>query len=71
MAEGIPAPEFEYQLCTGCGQCVQVCPDQALVMNDQRPEFVPEGDCTYCGLCEETCATGAIHLSYEIVLGAE
>lgn len=71
MAEGIPVPDFEYPLCTGCGQCVQVCPDRALVMNDQRPEFVPGGDCTYCGLCEENCPTGAIHLSYEIVLGTE
>ena len=71
MAERIPVPDFEYALCTGGGQCVQVCPDGALVMKEQRPEFVPESDCTYCGLCEESCPTGAIHLSYEIVLGAE
>lgn len=70
MTREIPIPGFNHALCTGCGACVAICPEQALLMDaNSRPQLRPEIDCTYCGLCEEACPTGAIFLSYEIVWG--
>jgi len=72
MTTEIPVPGFVYALCTGCGDCVAVCPEQALLMDEKkRPRLRVGIDCSYCGLCEETCPTGAIFLSYEIVLGGD
>ncbi len=70
MSTEIPIPRFNYALWTGCGECVAICPDQALLMDEKkRPQLRVEVDCSYCGLCEDTCPSGAIFLSYEIVLG--
>jgi ferredoxin-type protein NapG len=40
---------------TGCKLCVDACPYQAIVMNDeQRPEVIP-AKCNGCGKCESVC----------------
>ena len=62
-------PGFKYELCTACKDCVKACPEDALAMVAGRPELRPEVVCTYCGLCENICPTGAVFLTYEIVLG--
>ena len=71
MGSGIPLPSLNLVLCNGCGRCVAVCPEQALVLSDNppRPQLHPQVECEYCGLCEELCPTSAITLSYEIVFG--
>ena len=70
MEERVPLPGFRYELCTGCGQCVAVCPRQVLALDGERPHLLLNSDCTYCGACEEGCPTEAVYLSYEIVFGA-
>jgi len=47
-------------LCTGCGTCVGMCPQQALTMvkNDSREIYIPELDmekCDQCRICLEVC----------------
>jgi len=69
MVEKVPLPVFDFVLCTGCGECVLVCPEQVLVMAAGRPHLLPDVNCEYCGECEEICPTGAVSLSYEIVFG--
>lgn len=69
-AQDPPVPAFDLALCSGSGRCVAVCPVQALVLVNHRPKLRPGVPCTYCGTCEDACPTGAISLSYEIVLGA-
>lgn len=64
-------PGFQYELCTACQACVKVCPEHALAMVSAQPALRPEVICTYCGLCEDSCPTGAVFLTYEIVLGDE
>jgi formate hydrogenlyase subunit 6/NADH:ubiquinone oxidoreductase subunit I len=66
MSEQNPLPALAAGLCNGCGQCVTLCPEDALVMVDLRPQAPPEATCSYCGVCEEVCPSGAITLSYEI-----
>jgi coenzyme F420 hydrogenase subunit beta len=40
-------------VCTRCGTCVSICPEKALVMEDETPRLV--GKCTACGICYRAC----------------
>lgn len=45
--------------CTGCGACVNICPNRCLHWGtDNEGFFYPkyeDDNCTHCGLCEKTC----------------
>lgn len=45
--------------CIGCGQCVEVCPFEAINIVDEKA--VINENCTVCGSCIEVCPTDAIH----------
>ena len=45
--------------CTGCGNCVDVCPEQAITMHDYLA-MINEDLCIQCGTCANVCPTGAI-----------
>ena len=47
--------------CVNCGVCVQICPQQAHVMDGGGHSFKHER-CIACGKCEETCQGGAMKL---------
>ncbi|RJX36195.1 MAG: 4Fe-4S dicluster domain-containing protein [Desulfarculus sp.] len=49
---------IDKELCTGCGECLEACPFEALSLQDDKAQ-VNEA-CTLCGACEEVCPTGAI-----------
>lgn len=47
-------------LCTGCGTCVGICPQDAIEMvkNDSKGIYIPRLDgekCNQCGICFEVC----------------
>ena len=45
--------------CQRCGECVAVCPSEAILEGD--PIFTIEADkCIDCGVCESTCPHGSI-----------
>ncbi|MGQ9920654.1 MAG: FAD-binding protein [Desulfobacca sp.] len=46
--------------CTGCGQCLAVCPFAALSLVDDK--VVVNDDCTLCGACVEVCEFEALSL---------
>ena len=46
--------------CTGCGNCVEVCPVEAIELNDVAK--VDEETCVYCGACISECPVDAIVL---------
>jgi formate hydrogenlyase subunit 6/NADH:ubiquinone oxidoreductase subunit I len=60
------APQIDEKLCTGCGDCVSVCPAEALALQDGHALILNPEDCWYCGECEEMCPVGAISRSFEI-----
>ena len=61
-------------LCTGCGTCVALCPEEAikLTINERKGIYVPEIDeekCNDCGVCYEVCPGHEVdfkHLNLEI-----
>jgi ferredoxin len=47
--------------CSLCGRCVDVCPEQAITMDDAVT--IDSGRCTACGVCVDECPSRAISLS--------
>ena len=45
--------------CTGCGSCVDVCPEQAITIHDDLA-MINEDLCIQCGNCDNACPAGAI-----------
>ena len=62
-------PTLDLKACTGCGLCVERCPEEVVALKGRQIAFVHPGRCTYCGICEAVCPTQAISLTYAIVWG--
>ncbi|MBN2610174.1 MAG: FAD-dependent oxidoreductase [Bacteroidales bacterium] len=64
----------EWDKCTGCGNCADICPNQAIQMikipelesksgcKNERPQ-VDYGRCCFCGLCIDICPPGSLKLT--------
>jgi len=64
----------DWDTCTGCGNCADICPNEAITMIE-APEIKPEpgqknerpqldyGRCCFCGLCVDICPPGSLRLS--------
>ncbi len=63
---GAKEPGVSPEECTACGECVEVCGEDAvkLVGEEGPPEIDPE-KCLYCGQCIEVCPTGTIEAARE------
>ncbi len=46
--------------CTGCGECVDVCPVSVYEMKDGKSDPVNEDECIGCESCVEACPVEAI-----------
>lgn len=46
--------------CTGCGDCVDSCPVEALSIENEKA--VVNDECIDCGVCVEECPNGALSL---------
>ena len=75
-----PAPRYrgfhlnDWDQCTGCGNCADICPNEAITMVEV-PELEPKpgeknerpqldyGRCCFCGLCVDICPPGSLRLS--------
>lgn len=64
-------PEIEQHSCNGCGQCVSVCPVEAVVLssaNDpqqikRKQAALIEEHCLGCGLCVRVCPKNCIEMA--------
>ncbi|MBN1434250.1 FAD-dependent oxidoreductase [Candidatus Fermentibacterales bacterium] len=64
----------DWESCTGCGNCADICPNDAIRMvehpeiepgpgeKNERPEL-DYGRCCFCGLCVDICPPGSLRLS--------
>jgi ferredoxin len=60
-------PLIDRIACTGCGDCIAVCPTGALGWQGGKAALTHPQLCTYCAACENICQVGAIELPYLIV----
>jgi ferredoxin len=54
------AAKVDKEQCTGCGICVDACPQEAISLNDIAK--VDAEKCTDCGTCVEECPNEAISI---------
>lgn len=53
--------EIFVEQCIGCGWCVDVCPHQIIVLNeDEKAVILNESQCIECGACALQCSENAI-----------
>jgi len=58
-------PVVDETLCTGCGDCPQVCPTNCLEMRGHIPWLPRPAHCISCSLCVLICPVGALRLMPE------
>jgi len=51
------------EACTGCRDCVRVCPHAVLAMRDKKAVLTAEERCIECGACQLNCHDGAIEVT--------
>ena len=55
-------PALDETRCTGCGDCVRVCPTDCLAMAGPLPWLPRPTDCIRCELCVWICPVNALHM---------
>ncbi len=58
-------PVLDETKCSGCAECVDVCPAECLELRPPLPHLPRPGDCVSCGLCVLICPDGALRLGGE------
>ena len=72
---GASIPEITENECLLCGDCVQICKENAVILNQKK--CAPEIDynlCIKCGQCIKKCSTGTISnkkAGFRILLGGK
>ncbi len=62
-------PECNYEKCTGCGLCAEVCPIKGVFSvkeddeNVKKPAIIDITKCTSCGNCVYFCPKGALNMT--------
>ncbi len=51
------------EACTGCRDCVRVCPHAVLAMCEKKAVLAAEERCIECGACQLNCHDGAIEVT--------
>ncbi len=71
---GASQPRITEEICSGCGTCVEACPDAAIQL-DTAPHPRIDGElCMACGLCPGVCPTGTLvqgRTGYRVQLGGK
>lgn len=55
-------PELDDRRCTGCGDCVRVCPTDCLELLGRVVWLPRPADCIGCAACAAVCPTDALTL---------
>ncbi|MGA2479692.1 MAG: mercury methylation ferredoxin HgcB [Spirochaetia bacterium] len=52
--------KLDSSLCTGCGECREVCPHGVFEIQAAKAVIVDRESCMECGACMKNCAAGAL-----------
>jgi NADH-quinone oxidoreductase subunit F len=66
--EGFLNCVIDPSLCTGCGECVGVCPEEAIEGKDGFIHIIDENLCTKCGECITACPEEAVKITGEKII---
>ncbi len=59
------ATDTEYNIdsssCSGCADCVRVCPNDAIYLDASGKASIDQSKCTKCGKCVTACPNSAIY----------
>ncbi len=56
-------PMIDVEKCTGCGECAEVCPPQAISLDNEKAG-IEDDLCEECGFCAAECPVGAIAIRF-------
>jgi len=51
--------KINYEKCTGCGGCQELCPEIAIDLVDDKSKIIEE-KCTECKICLKVCPVQAV-----------
>ena len=54
--------EYQRELCTRCGRCVEVCPRGVFVLGVKTAEITDRDLCIECGACARNCPAAALEV---------
>src|SRR5690554_4314679 len=57
---------IDKELCTGCRQCAEICPVDAIEGKDGEPQEINKDICVNCGQCVQKCSAFASVFDDEI-----
>jgi len=57
--------------CTGCGDCLQVCPQEGAIVFQQAKAVINHDLCTGCAACMPACPEEAIYEMEAVLMAAE
>ena len=55
------AVKVDLEKCTGCGSCAEVCPVEAIKIENDKAK-VDETECVDCGTCLDECQADALSM---------
>jgi len=54
--------ELDTSICIGCGMCVEVCPHQVFIIENDGARLQDIDACMECGACMRNCPVSALHV---------
>ena len=61
-------PIIDYNQCTACAICVDICPGDVLTMIDDQLQVAYPDECSHCGACYLDCPEDAIRFHIPLPL---